>query len=85
MIYSTPSGVGDKNRPEPVPIAPGLHPGLFILKPLGLLEAFENLEKFYPIKLKQFHVRPLDNFWHGVWYKKNIIEKTILSMAFLFH
>ena len=38
-------------------------------------EAFENLEKFYPIKLKQFHVRPLDNFWAWSMVQKKYHRK----------
>lgn len=38
-------------------------------------EAFEHLEKFYPVKLKEFHVRPLDNFWAWSMVQKKYHRK----------
>ena len=38
-------------------------------------EAFENLEKFYPIKLKQLFVRPLDNIWAWSMVQKKYYRK----------
>ena len=38
-------------------------------------KAFKNLEKFYPIKLKQFYVRPLDNFWAWSMVQKKYHRK----------